>query len=466
MAHYTQEQKNAMWSQERRNFMARVRNLRMAGVSVNVEIHKPEKIQMAHIAALQSINRARLLKGVENKLVTVSTYIPDNVARDKVGKIAATKEARQKYKDYQKCRKKWLSMPEPTIEEIIAQEEAYRQADLKAKAEREEFEQRLDDLKQAAEDNYSGESLEEYYDREGIPENQRHLLHDIYSDETIFKEQQLREKYGDFYSELVAMLWRQKKTEIMSPEMIEYARQMAREKEELVEQITDEKEQYHKDQAELKRWRQHQSGEVPDEDNTVYDYGTLYIDYENGVKYSVDSNGEVTSEPLTSGQQPITYYRDVNTGTIYSSEDSRIYMRNSQGRLKYDAKGNPLIKPSLAMINEQAMDREEYEALIMELMRSKYENISTEVGAIVLSRMDEWQKKYSADEIRTAKEAAAADGYDISWSDIYEGDEERLALQLDVIESYLPNNNFFDRQAAIMKLAQYDDENENYEEPE
>ena len=456
MAALTQKQKNEMWSQERKNLMARVDRLRAAGVTVAIQIERPKKITAAHIAALKSVTKNRLLKGVNNKVLKVETTIPENVNRDSQGRIYATKEQKDYWKKINREVRERRALAKARAAEVAALPEIdYTNSDAIDK-----------EISQTADDIYSSDSLEDYYEKEAIPENQRHLLHDIYSDETIFKEQALRDKYGDFYSELVAMLWRQKKTDMMSPEMIEYARKMARDKSELAEQLDEEKDKYYREQEDIKRWKQFQAGEVPDGDDATYDYGTLYIDYENGVKYSVDSNGEVTSEPLTAGQQPITYFRDVNTGTVYSSEDSRIYMRNSQGRLKYDANGQPLIKPNLAMINEQIMSREEYEALIMELMRSKYENISTEVGAIVLARMDEWQKKYSADEIRTAKEAAAADGYDISWSDIYEGDEERLALQLDVIENYLPNNNFFDRQAAIMKLAQYDDENENYEEPD
>lgn len=434
MAALTQKQKNEMWSQERKNLMARVDRLRAAGVTISIHIERPKKITVAHIATLKSVTRNRLLKGVNNKVLKVDSIIPENVNRDSQGRIYATSEQKEHWK-------------------FINRQAREREALAKSRA------AEVADLPEI--DFTNSDYIDEDYSYEPTTKvNEPTQLHDIYTLDTILKLKELNEEYGDFYSEIVDMLSRSKSgREMLTPEMREYALKMSRDKEKVVEQIEEEKEFYQK-------YHSQSTDEQGNEETEVAGTSTYYIDYENGKKYNIDSDGVITDEPIHIGQQPVAYYRDVNTGTVYDSDDSRIYQRNSQGRLKYDTNGNPLIKPTLARIDEQVMSREEYEALVLELIRSKYENLATDVGSIVLSRMDEWQKKYSADEIRAAKEAAAADGYDITWADMYDGDEERLALQLDVIESYLPFNDFTQRLNAIQALAQYDDENDNYEEPD
>ena len=115
------------------------------------------------------------------------------------------------------------------------------------------------------------------------------------------------------------------------------------------------------------------------------------------------------------------------------------------------------------------MSKEEYEDLMWQQMNSKFENLAEEaspLGDFIKEHLSDWRDNYSVSDVRSAFEQAAADGYELSWADLYEGDLSRLALKLAVIEKYLPGYSETDLLGAVMDLAEYDEMQENYEMPE
>lgn len=163
------------------------------------------------------------------------------------------------------------------------------------------------------------------------------------------------------------------------------------------------------------------------------------------------------------------FYIDEETGEVFSFDDSRIYEKDKSGHLKVDEHGKLKIKDNLKHKVEVPMSKEEYEDLMWQQMNSKFENLAEEaspLGDFIKEHLSDWRDNYSVSDVRSAFEQAAADGYELSWADLYEGDLSRLALKLAVIEKYLPGYSETDLLGAVMDLAEYDEMQENYEMPE
>ena len=195
-------------------------------------------------------------------------------------------------------------------------------------------------------------------------------------------------------------------------------------------------------------------------------YGDYNTTDDFGGYTNIDDNFDETDElAINTG---FDYYVDKDTGAKYYDDDTRIYEKDKRGHIIYDETGKPKIREELEHHISMPMSGDDYEQMLWDRMTSKYDNLASEAGEageMVRAKMEEWRDNYSVSEIRSAFEAAAADGYEISFADLYMGDTTRLGLLLEVTGKYLPGYEMNDLYDAIRNFAEYEELRQDYEYP-
>ena len=398
MAKLSQKDLQKLYTKERKNLTARITRLEKAGVTVEVDLQRPEIVKPADIAFLRSLQQERLLKGVKTKQATVKAFVPENVKRLSTGKVISSPETRQVYQKQKAETKLRDEILETYGEEALdVYDNSLSHTGIKT----------LNDFRYQYE-GYTGaySSIDDYSDS-----------YEDYSDEDIpelnaYETGNKLLRVGADYNEERAMVYELSGDD---PKVLE--------------------------QFDKSQWTTAQdffSHEYPIEEPTDINSDEYISDVLTGVANS--------DEPL--------YYRDINTGEIYDDKSEyAIYTLNKKGMPSGE------LRPNIVPVYGYPMSKEEYEDLSMTLIKNRFKSFNADQTDFFLNRVDEMKDKYGAWAVRQAFEDASRDGYEIDFQDFYSGDSAaRITTKLLIIESYIQGSEV-SYSDAIEKYGEIADEN-------
>ncbi len=155
------------------------------------------------------------------------------------------------------------------------------------------------------------------------------------------------------------------------------------------------------------------------------------VDYSSIAPLSYDLSEEeptLDNAPKAEDLEKGVYYVDEYTGRMFSPEDDRIYMHDNQGRLILDDEGNKILKSTMLLKTNKTMDRQEYEEVLWESVRSRYYYPGAGNSHSFVNWLDEKRAEYGTFKVINALREYEKDGqYRLDYHFFYTANEADMA---------------------------------------
>lgn len=394
-----------LWYHEVSKLQARISTLQKHGVEVHYQLVKPDKVTKRDIEQIRKLKQLRLIKGVSNKQVKLTSILPSDLKVNRYGKLVpkVTPTLSPNFKN-----------KEPDVESAIKEDEKGKSTEVE-KAEQET----------------------------GLTRNQWSFSPDDDEQEEGNTEQPQNNEKREAI---------EKAAEQAKANKEKQAQEQQAEEERLAaeEGITVE---------EYRQRAEQQAQQIEEENRKAQD------EYNRRYRSASKEAAKANPDTFEVKEDEILYYEDKNTGTRYSADDSRIFLRDARGYIRHDIYGKPIIKPNLIPVVTSPLSSEDYDDLTIRLLKDKYESMASDRAQVVSDFIDKLLQKFSPSRVRYAFESAAADGYEITYADMYEGTSDNLAHKLEEISNRLGNEARTAFESVAETLSAMDEANESWEPP-